>query len=291
MTSNPNSAKDNSMTFWEHINELSRRLKIPLYVLIITTIVATVFPASFSFSDNPTTYEPLIALILRIIRERVLPSDVKLIGFEFVAPIELYLVSSFFLGLAAMAPVLAYEIFKFVSPGLYPHERRELLHFMTFFSILFIGGILAGFFIIVPFGISALLPFFRLAGAEPLISVTSFYYFVFFLTLATGALFTFPVFLALLVKLGITRTDSFKKNRKYIYVALLALVFIITPGEGGLANLALFSIIILLFEAGIFFASRYEKKVEPIKTPKCKYCGESMSARLIFCPKCGRSQK
>lgn len=285
------------MTFWEHTEELIRRLKIPLYTLIVVTVAVMVFPADLSFLTNPTSYQPLIGVILRMIREHALPSNVKLIGTEFVAPIELYFVASFFFGLTAAAPVLAYEIFKFIDPALYPHERRALYAFMASFLVLFICGLILGYFLLVPYGIAALMPFFQITGAEPLISVTSFYYFVFFLTLMTGIVATFPVFLTLFVKFGLLQTKTLTKNRKYVYFALLVLVFLITPGEGGLANFMLLAVMMFLFEAGVLFAKRYERKGD-IRAPrwqvdvvKCRYCGNSISASVTFCPGCGKSQK
>jgi sec-independent protein translocase protein TatC len=286
------------MTFWEHTEELIRRLKIVLYTLVISTVVMMVLPANPSFISNPLGYyEPLVAVVLRTIRERALPQGVKLIGLEFVAPIELYLIASFFFGVAITAPVLAYEIFKFIDPALYPHERRDIYPFLTSFLVLFVSGLILGYMILVPYGLAALLPFFQIAGAEPYISVSSFYYFVFFLTLMTGLVSTFPVFLVLFAKYGIIETKMLTKNRKYVYVGLMILVFLITPGEGGLANFMLLAVMVALFEAGIFFAKRYEKKGE-IRRPrwfteeaKCKFCGKTIPTHTTFCPDCGKSQK
>lgn len=286
------------MSFWEHTEELIRRLKVVLYTLVISTIVVMVLPANPSFISNPLGYyEPLVAVVLRSIREQALPPGVKLIGLEFVAPIELYFIASFFFGIATTAPVLAYEIFKFIDPALYPHERRDIYPFLTSFLVLFVTGLILGYIVLVPYGLAALLPFFQIAGAEPYIAVSSFYYFVFFLTLMTGLVSTFPVFLVLFVKYGIIETKMLTKNRKYVYVGLMILVFLITPGEGGLANFMLLAVMIALFEAGVFFAKRYEKKGEIrhsrwfAEEAKCKFCGKAIPTHTTFCPNCGKSQK
>lgn len=285
------------MSFWEHIDELIRRLKVVLYTLVISTVAMMVLPANIFFLNQPSLYEPLIALILRAIRDQVLPPTVKLVGMELVAPIELYLIASFFFGLAVTAPILAYEIFRFIDPALYPHERREIYPFLTSFLVLFAIGLVFGYLVLVPYGLAALIPFFQITGAELYISVTSFYYFVFFLTLMTGLMFTFPVFLTLLVKYGIIQTQLLTKNRKYVYVALLILVFLVTPGEGGLANFMLLIVMITLLESGILFARRYEKKGE-VRRPqwfaeeeKCKFCMKIIPTNKTFCPYCGKSQK
>jgi len=286
------------MTFWDHTGELVRRLKVVLYALVISTVAMMALPANISFFSNPLSfYEPLVAVILRAIRGQVLPPGVKLLGVEFVAPLELYLIASFFFGLAITAPVLAYEIFRFVDPALYPHERRDVYPFLSSFLVLFVVGLVFGYLVLVPYGMAALLPFFQIVGAELYISVSDFYYFVFFLTLLTGVAFTFPIFLVLFVKYGIIGTKTLTKNRKYVYLGLLILVFLITPGEGGLANFMLMAVMVVLLEVGIFFARRYEKKGE-IRRPrwfaeeaKCKFCGETIPTDTTFCQNCGKSQK
>ena len=254
--------------------------------------------ACISFFTNPFSfYEPLVAVVLRAIRAQVLPPGVKLMGGEFVAPLELYLIASFFFGLAITAPVLAYEIFRFIDPALYPHERRAVYPFLASFLVLFVVGLIFGYLVLVPYGIAALLPFFQIVGAELYISVADFYYFVFFLTLLTGVAFTFPIFLVLFVKYGIIGTNTLTKNRKYVYFGLLVLVFLITPGEGGLANFMLMAVMSVLFEIGIFFARRYEKKGE-VRRPrwfteeeKCRFCGKTIPTHTTFCENCGKSQK
>lgn len=286
------------MTFWEHTKELGGRLKVVLYTLIISTIAMMALPANVSFFSNPFSfYEPLVGVVLRAVRAQVLPSGVKLMGMEFVAPLELYLVASFFFGLAITAPVFAYEIFRFIDPALHPHERRDVYPFLASFLVLFVVGLTFGYMFLVPYGMAALLPFFQIVGAELYISVADFYYFVFFLTLLTGLAFTFPIFLVLLVKYGIIGTKTLTKNRKYVYFGLLVLVFLITPGEGGLANFMLMAVMSVLLEIGILFARRYEKKGE-IRRPrwfteeaKCKFCGKTIPTDTTFCQNCGKSQK
>lgn len=290
--------KNKEMTFWEHTAELANRLKIVLYTLIVSTVLMMILPANLSFFNDPLQfYDPLVSAILRTIKEQVLPKNVELIGLEITNPIELYVMASFFFGLAVTAPVFAYQIFRFVDPALYPHERREIYPLLGSFLLLFLSGLIFGYMILVPYAISAVLPFFAAVGAKPVIVVTDFYYTVFFLTLLTGFTFTFPVFLVLLVKYGIMGTRVLTKNRKYLYFAVLIIVFIITPGEGGLANFMLFIPLVVLLETGIFFARRYEKKGEIRRPPwfaeetKCKFCGKSMPTNVTFCPSCGKSGK
>lgn len=286
------------MVISEHINELARRLKIVIYTLLVSTVVVMVLPANPSFFNDPLNfYEPLVAVILRIVRQQVLPPDVQLIGLTISAPIELYVVASFIFGLIATAPVFAYEIYKFIDPALYPNERRDIYPFLASFSILFIVGLTFGYLVLAPILITATFPFFTAVGAELVISITDFYTIVFITTVLTGLTFTFPVFFVLLVKYGVIGTDIVRKNRKYVYLAWFAVTAIITPDGGPIADLILFLPTILLMEVGVLFARRYEKggKTKRIswfgEQPKCEFCGAEMSPDSVFCLKCGKSQK
>ena len=108
-------------TMWDHLSELSKRLRIVLYSLIATTIFFMVFPANASFLRNPLAfYDPLIALVLRQVLKDTLPSGVQLIAGEITAPLEIYLIGSFILGIVVSAPIIAFEIFRYVDPALYP---------------------------------------------------------------------------------------------------------------------------------------------------------------------------
>jgi len=292
--------EDRPMTFWEHTEELIKRLKIVFYALIASIVVMMVLPANIEFLNNPFEfYEPLVAVVLKTMRNQVLPPDVKIIGLELVAPIELYILASFVFALAITAPIFAYEIFKFIDPALYPHERRDIYPFLTSFLALFITGLIFGYFVLTPSIIRAALPFFTAVGAEMTISVMDFYYLLFVTTLMTGLTFTFPVFLVLLVKYGIIGTSILTSNRVYLYAAIFIFVCILTP-DGGLANFILFIPMIVLLETGIFFAKRYEKEGVPRRRisffPRreertCRFCGNPISADATFCPHCGKSQK
>jgi sec-independent protein translocase protein TatC len=294
----PEGRKDRVMSIWEHSEELAARLKIVLYTLIISTVAMMVLPANLSFFQNPLqSYEPLAGVVLRKIREQILPENVRLIGLEFAVPIELYVLASFVFGLAITLPVFAYEIYRFVDPALYPHERRDVYPFVASVSILFLVGAVFSYMVITPYVVAGISPFFSIVGAEMVVSVMDFYKLVLFFTLLIGLSFTFPAFFVILVKYGILGTKMFTKNRKYLYVALFVLAMIMTP-DGGfpLGNFMIWVPMVLLMEVGFLVARRYEKEGETVlerwfpKGSTCKFCGASISDDAVFCPKCGRSQ-
>jgi len=288
----PNSTRKN---FRGHIEELARRLKVVLFTLIASTVVILVLPGNLNFLQNFEYYEPWVSIFLKTIRERVLPSNVNLIAIHFTDPIELYVFASLIFSLTITLPVLAYEVYRFIDPALHPHERKEIYPFVASVAILFIFGILFGFFILFPFFIMSMFPFFTAVGAELIFSLMDFYNTLFFTVIVTGLVFASPAFFVILVKYGIIRTDMFRQKRKYLYLALVGLAMIISPGASPQGNLFLFVPMAVLFEAGLFFGRRYEKKgkVRPLNwfsNPRCKFCNADLSDNSSFCPKCKRSQ-
>ena len=284
------------MTFWEHTRELGRRLKIILYSVFLLTALMMILPANLDFIKNPLEfYDPLIGVILKTVKNQVLPPTVTLVGIEFTAPIELYFIGSMVLGVALSIPVVAYEIYKFIGPALYPHERKSIYPFVTSFTILFVVGAAFGYFVLAPFLIWAMVPFFGVVGAAQFISVLDFYNIVFITVLFTGFSFTLPIYFILLVKFNIINTAIVTKNRLYIYAALYIVCAVMTPDGGPLGDLILFLPMMALLELAVLVGKRYEKgrTSEPrfriFQSKICRFCGKNTSIDTLFCENCGKS--
>lgn len=284
------------MPFWDHVSELAKRLKVILYILVISTILFMVLPSDLNFLSKPLEfYDPIVALILRQIRAQMLPPDVRLIGYELTAPLELYIIASVIFAFAVTIPVTAYEIYRFVDPALYPHERRAVYPFVLSFTVLFVVGAAFGYKILTPFMIWALFPFFTAIGVEKVVSVMDFYNMVFVSTILSGLIFTWPVFFVLLVRFGVVQTSMISKNRKYVYAAMYIVTAFVTPDGGPIADVMLFLPMVVLTETAVYFGRRYEKsrKVAGMTTRTvggCKFCGAELAPGKPFCEKCGKAQ-
>ena len=288
-----------AISLFSHLTELASRLKVILYSLLVTTSIYMVIPAHSDFLHNPFGYyDPLIALVLRQVTKDVLPPSVQLIAGEFTAPLEIYLIASLLMGVVTSSPIIAYEIYEYVNPALYAEERRAVYPFVVSFTGLFILGAAFGYKILAPFMLWAMIPFFRLTGAVPIIYVMDFYNLVFITTLTSGFSFTLPVFFVLLVKFGIIKTSYVTSRRRYIYAALYIVTAIVTPDGGPIADIALFVPMAILLEIAVFFGKRIEreqgqiivkKDVRKIVHLKCKFCGGLMT-KSSFCPDCGKAQ-
>jgi sec-independent protein translocase protein TatC len=290
---------ESATPMWSHLTELASRLKIILYSLFLTTTLFMVFPANSDFLHDPFGfYDPLIALVLRQVTKDVLPPSVQLIAGEFTAPLEIYLIASLLLGIATSAPIIGYEIYRYVDPALYPDERKAIYPFVISFTGLFLIGSIFGYKILAPFMLWAMIPFFRLTGAVPIIFVMDFYNLVFITALTSGFSFTLPVFFVLLVKFGIIKTSYVTSRRRYIYAALYVITAVVTPDGGPIADIALFVPMAILLELAVFFGKRIEKRQGPIRMRsdakkivylKCKFCGALLDPKSSFCPNCDKS--
>jgi sec-independent protein translocase protein TatC len=285
------------LPLWDHVNELSRRIRVWIYAFVVSTLFYLIFPADpVSFFQNPfQTYRPLITGIIKGIRERLLPPQYTLIGGTVTSPLEIIVVGAAVFGFATSVPVLAYEIYKFVDPAIKPTERQSLYPFVAAFSVLFISGALFAFFVLLPFVFLFSLPFFNAVGFSTFVYADDFFNLIFFVLVASGFAFTIPAIFVLLVKLHVMGTSALRKNRKYVWAITLIATALASPDGGPLADIALFVPMIILIEGAMWFAKRYEKD-DPvggdsrIDETKCSYCGGQMDPGGIFCGLCGKAR-
>ncbi len=288
------------MTLLEHLLELRDRLKVCLITVGVITLLMLVFPAQLGSPEELLyMYKPLVSFILDWINSMVRPQALELFAGTITAPLEVYFIAALVFGLIFSSPVIGYEIFKYVDPALYPHERRMIYPFLAAFLGLFIAGLAFGLYVITPFTFKAMLIFFPYTGVTfPGITIMDFYMTILIVTLATGVVFTTPAILVLLVRVGLLSTKPIERNRKWIYGAMYIIAAIITPDGGMFTNLILLAVFAVLLESGIFIAKRYEKQreereaeVEEVSVEdRCKFCGKPLEGKL-FCPYCGRSQR
>jgi sec-independent protein translocase protein TatC len=164
------------------------------------------------------------------------------------------------MAIATALPYIAYEIYMFIAPGLYAHEKKFLKSFIISFSILFVAGGIYGYYLIMPITFKILIIFTQMMGAGKLYTIDDFYNFVFLGILANAFFFTMPVFIVLAVKFNVISVDTLTKNKRYIYVIVMVITAIITPDPTPVSMLLLSIPFIALYELSIFFA----KRVTPI---------------------------
>jgi sec-independent protein translocase protein TatC len=174
------------------------------------------------------------------------------VGSAFFAPLEL----AFYLSLYAAMPYILYQVWAFISPGLYDNERRFALPLLISSILLFYTGILFAFFIVLPmfFGFMATtVP----EGVAIMTDIRHYLDFVLSMFLAFGLAFEVPVLTILLVWSGIISTAVLRRSRPYIIIAAFVIGAILTPPDV-LSQILLSVPLWLLFELGLFMAARFE---------------------------------
>ncbi|KYD32131.1 MULTISPECIES: twin-arginine translocase subunit TatC [Anoxybacillaceae] len=206
---------DKEMSVYEHLGELRKRLIIVLVFFVIALI------ASFFF------VEPVILYLQRTDEAKELTMN----AFRLTDPIKIYFQFAFVLAFVLTAPVLLYQIWAFVSPGLYEKERRVTLSYIPISIFLFLAGISFAYFILFPFVVRFMQNLASRLGIHQVIGINEYFEFLLHLILPFGIVFQLPVVVMFLTRLGLITPMLLIKVRKYAYLALLILAAVITPPD------------------------------------------------------------
>jgi len=175
-----------------------------------------------------------------------------------------YLKVSLLSGIMVASPILLYQFWMFVAPGLYNKERRMLIPIVILSTFFFVGGSLFGYFVVFPFGFKFFLGF-ATETIRPLPSMKEYLGFSAKLLLAFGLVFELPLVLTFLARLGVVSVDFLKKNRKYALLLFFVGAAILTPPDV-ITQVMMALPLILLYEISILGAKIFGKKA-PSKTP------------------------
>lgn len=231
----------------EHLIELRNRL------MRMVGAVAVIFVCLFSFSNQIYTFvsKPL---------QDLLPENSSMIATNvaspFMAPFKLTLVVCV---LVAM-PYILYQIWAFISPGLYQKERRIALPLFCSSVLLFYGGMAFAYFLVFPI----LFDFFTSASptnVQVMTDINSYLDFVLGMFFAFGAAFQIPIAVILLCWSGVTNARSLAAKRPYIVVGCFVVSMLLTPPDV-ISQTLLALPMWALFEAGVFFGRLISEKEE-----------------------------
>jgi sec-independent protein translocase protein TatC len=219
-----------TMSLVEHLEELRRRI----IVIAIAILLAAI--AGFFIAD------PLIGFL-----RRPLPEGVQIIqtgvGEAFGVRIQMALMT----GLALAMPVLLYQIWAFVTPGLTRSERRLVWPLLVVAVILFAAGLALGY-LLIPLAVNFLLDF-SLPDVPPLLGLGDYVGFVTTFLLAFGIALEFPVVMYLLARLGILSYAFLSRRRRSVLVLIVVFAILITPGDIVIGSATLAIVMYGLFEA------------------------------------------
>lgn len=220
------------MPFLDHIEELRRRLLKALLAVIALA------GASFYFSDEIVTW--FIAPL----------GGVKLHVTEVTGSFSAYLKISLITGIIAGLPIIFYQLWAFVAPGLYEREKRWVIPFVMIATLLFLCGAGFCYYFVLPFALAFLIGF---SGdlLSPIITVSSYISFASMLLLAFGFSFEMPVIAFLLGKLGVISSAFLARGRRIAIVLILVASAVLTPSPDVVTQLMLAVPMYLLYETSI----------------------------------------
>lgn len=237
-------------TLISHLIEIRDRL------LRIVIAVLVVFLILFSFAGDIYSFiaQPLL---------RYLPEGSSMIATQvaspFLTPFKLSIVMAIFL----TAPLILYQVWAFVAPGLYQHEKTLVMPLLVASTILFYLGAVFAYYVIFP----VIFEFFmsiQLTGVTQMTDITDYLDFVLKMFLAFGLAFEVPVVIILLVKMGIMTVEALAEKRPYIIVGSFIFGMLITPPDV-LSQILLALPMWVLFELGLIIGRWIKPKEDGLE--------------------------
>jgi sec-independent protein translocase protein TatC len=172
---------------------------------------------------------------------------------------SMHMTSSMVVGLIAAFPYLFYEVWRFISPGLYAKERNAARGAVFFVSFLFLSGALFGYYVLTPMSINFLANYQLDPSIANEFDITSYVSTLSMLVLASAIMFQLPVVVYFLSMSGLVTSKMLKSYRRHSVVVILILSAVITPPDV-ISQLLIAMPILVLYEVGIVIAKRLEKK-------------------------------
>jgi sec-independent protein translocase protein TatC len=231
--------------FTEHLEELRKRL------IVCFIAVGVGFVLSYGFKEK------LFQILTRPLI-RVMQTGDKLIFTGLPEAFFTYLKVAFLSGIILAAPVIFYEFWMFVAPGLYDKEKRLMVPVVVLSTVFFVGGAFFGYFIVFPYGFKFFLGF-ASDIIKPLPSMREYLSFASKLLLAFGLVFELPLIVSFLAKLGMVSVPFLKKNRKYAILLFFTVAAILTPPDV-VTQVMMALPLMVLYEISIVGAKIFGKK-------------------------------
>ena len=249
MSAQPQSAEA-GMTLVEHLTELRRRLVICVVSVAIGMVVGFI------------AYDWVFDFLLRPY-EQIANADNSIAGGKLVQidPLEGFSIrmrTSAYVGIGLAMPVILWQIWKFVTPGLYDHEKRYAVPFVASALTLFVLG--AG---LAYYTLPRALEFLVDIGGDDLVTAFApgkYFQLITYMMLAFGIGFEFPIVLIFLQLAGVLETDTLRRGRRFAIVGILVLVAVITPSGDPISMLMLSVPMILFYEVAILIGSILTKR-------------------------------
>ena len=235
------------MSFMEHLGELRVRIVRALIAVLVGLVIA--FPLS----------QRMVDFLARPIQATGNPLVFLAVTEAFWVQMKVALIAGLFLA----SPAILWQVWRFVAPGLYGHERKYAAPFVIVGSLLFIGGGTFAIKIVIPYAVSFLLSYAR-PGLQPMISVGSYIDFLLKFTVAFGLVFELPLAITLASRMGLVTPKVLAKNRKYAVLGAFVAAAVLTPTPDMFNQALMAGPLIILYEVGIIAARIFGKRPQAV---------------------------
>lgn len=230
------------MPFLDHLEELRWRIVWSLAALVVGLIIGFFVVVKLD--------------LIRVLQAPIAPymSGHKLVYTRPGDTFSITLSAALVVGMIVASPVILYQVWAFLSPALYRHEKRVVIPVIIGAVMLFVAGVALAYFVVVPLTLRFLMNF-QVESLEPMITATGYFGFVTVLALTFGVVFELPVLILALAALGIVTPRFLGRFRRYAFVLSFLLSAIVTPGDIFIATLALTAPLYLLYELSVLLAT------------------------------------
>jgi sec-independent protein translocase protein TatC len=235
--------------FVSHLIELRDRLIRALVAVGVAFVVLAIWPGPSGLYDLLAA--PLVAH---------LPKGATLIATNVISPVLVPLKITLMAAFVLALPVVLYQVWAFVAPGLYSHEKKMVLPLVISSSVLFMVGVAFCYFLVIP-GMSRFIQAFAPSSITAAPDIEQYFGFVLTLFLVFGVAFEVPIAVIVLARVGVVSIEQLKKVRGYFVVGAFIVAAVVTPPDV-ISQLALAVPMILLYEIGILAAQMFIKHTQ-----------------------------
>ncbi|MGD0909419.1 MAG: twin-arginine translocase subunit TatC [Candidatus Acidiferrales bacterium] len=239
----PEQEPGGKMSFFEHLTDLRKRL--------INSAIAIAIGAMVGVGIS----QKLLGFIARPMQEALRKHhlDDKLYYTSPAGMINIIITFGIYLGVVLAAPWVLYQVWLFIAPGLYKHERKAVTGFLFSTIVLFLAGISFGYFVMLPYMLDFLTSF--QGPFRPLISINEYFDFIFIVLLGLGVIFELPVLIFFLALFNIVTPKFLWKNLRYAILIIAIVAAIITPTPDATTMLVFMAPMVALYFLGIGVAA------------------------------------
>jgi sec-independent protein translocase protein TatC len=210
---------DDRLPFTAHLEELRSRL--------IRCLVAVILGFAGCYSFSATLFDFVFAPLVKVLAEQGGTLAMHRVQEAFLTHLKISLLAAVF----ASSPVILYQMWKFVAPGLYSHEKKYVWPFVATATAFFFSGAAFAYWVVLPFGLDFLIGMAAGEQVQAILSIEAYLGFSTKLMLAFGIVFELPVVVFFLARMGIITHEPLAKNRGYALIVIAVVAAILTPPD------------------------------------------------------------